>query len=369
MAELLKTALHPLHVELGARMVPFAGYSMPVQYQGLIEEAKACRRAGGIFDVSHMGQFQIKGNGVFEKLQSLLTNDLSRLKTGKAQYSFLCTPQGGVIDDVVVYKLGENEAFICVNASNRLEDRDWILSHLPQDLQFEDLSDDLSLIAVQGPQSPSLIDSIFPASNSSSLSYYGVHTFQDGKNTMIISRTGYTGEDGFEIYLPSPLAPALWQSLLEKGKPLEVVPCGLGARDTLRLEMGYPLHGHELSQEISPLEAGLGWAVKLKESFSFIGKETLMEQSTQGVPRKLIPLLIQDKRLPRSGYPIAVEPGQPIGSITSGTFSPHLAAPIGLGFVASQFSDYSDFLIGIRDEWVKATRTSLPFVPNRTKKS
>ena len=367
MAELLKTALYSQHVTLGARMVPFAGYSMPVQYQGVIEETKACRQSGGLFDVSHMGQFRIQGDAVFEKLQHLLTNDLSRLKVGKAQYSFLCNPQGGVIDDVVVYKLKENEAFICVNASNREEDQNWIQNQLPQELSFEDLSDELSLIAVQGPQSEALIESVFPEQKCSSLAYYAVQSFQHEGSSVIVSRTGYTGEDGFEIYLPSSAAPLLWQRLLETGKPLGVVPCGLGARDSLRLEMGYPLHGHELSKDISPLEAGLGWAVKLNESFSFFGKESLITQRDQGASRKLIPLIIHDKRLARSGYPIAVEPGKPIGAVTSGTFSPHLASPIALGLVSTKFSEENDLLVGIRNDWVKATQTSLPFIPKHTK--
>jgi len=368
MTELFKTALYETHLKLGARMVPFAGYSMPVQYKGVIEETKACRQAGGLFDVSHMGQFRFTGDRVFEKIQVFLSNDLKRIPVGKAQYSFFCNSEGGVIDDVVVYKLQEEEAFLCVNASNRHINRNWIEQNLPQGVQFEDLSDNYSLIAVQGPQAETLLQSVLPSLQCDRIPYYGVHKEKTDNLPFIVSRTGYTGEDGFEIYLSNQEAPGLWKKLLEKGQLLGVVPCGLGARDTLRLEMGYPLHGHELSTDITPLEAGLGWAVKLDEPYSFIGKEALLNQKAKGLDRRLVAFLIEDKRLARAGYPIAVKKGEPIGVITSGTFSPHLAAPIALGLVSTPFIDSNEFYISIRNDWVPAKKMKLPFIQSRVKK-
>lgn len=364
----LKTPLFQSHLKLGARMVPFAGFQMPVQYRGVIEETKNCRARGGLFDVSHMGQFSIRGKGVFEHLQPLFPNNLKRLQDHQAQYNLLCNEAGGVIDDVIVYRKSEEEAFLCVNASNRMIDWNWFQQHLSKSLTLEDQSDAFALIALQGPQSESLLKTLSCGVELPQLFYYwAVDTEIEGVPTFL-SRTGYTGEDGFELYVPADKAVFLWELLLEKGQPLGITPCGLGARDTLRLEMGYPLHGHELSADISPWEAGLSWVVKPHEVDSFIGKAALLKQKETKIPRALKAFRLHDKRIGRQGYPIALSDGTPVGEITSGTLSPHLESPIALGFIKSEAANEKRFLIQIRQDWVEAETQLLPFVPSRVKK-
>ncbi len=366
---LSRTPLYKNHLALRARMVPFAGYEMPVQYQGVIEETKACRKTGGLFDVSHMGQFVLKGKNVLPLLQALVTNQLNKVAIGQAQYNFLCNERGGVIDDIIVYHRAENEVFLCVNASNRKADWDWLTSHLGTQLDFQDLSEQTALIAIQGPESQSVLMKIAPDGDWDRLNYYWAKETSICDIPLFASRTGYTGEDGFELYVPSEKASELWDTLLEEGKTRGIQPCGLGARDSLRLEMGYPLHGHELSPDITPLQAGLNWAVKLDTVPKFIGREALLKERSEGPPVQLKPLVIQDKRIARQGYEIANLNKQIVGTITSGTFSPHCGSPIALGFVQKEASQNSQYLVKVRTDWIPAQSTSLPFVPSRVRKN
>lgn len=349
-------------------MVPFAGFSMPVQYHGVLEETKACRKTGGLFDISHMGQFSLKGKQAISKLQPLVTNQLSKVAVGQAQYGFLCNETGGVIDDIIVYHRSENEVFLCVNASNRKADWDWLASHLSKDITLTDLSNETALIALQGPESEALLMKLSPKSRVDDLNYYWAKETSLCDTPIFLSRTGYTGEDGFEIYVSSDNAAQVWDILMNEGTSRGIQPCGLGARDSLRLEMGYPLHGHELSNEITPLQAGLNWAVKLDAIPQFVGREALLKERQAGPRVQLKPFLIQDKRIARQGYEIATPDKKVVGIITSGTFSPHRGCPIALGFVQKEAFNHPQFLIKIRQDWVPAEATSLPFVPSRVKK-
>lgn len=363
---LKRTPLYASHLKLKARMVPFAGYEMPVQYSGLLEEAKNTRLNAGLFDVSHMGQFSLKGTNTLEKLQSLVTNDLSKMKMGQAQYNMLCNEKGGVIDDLVVYYRSEKETFICVNASNREVDFKWMKEHLQAE-DFTDLSDETVLLAIQGPEAEAILLKACPEETLLNLKYYwGVDTTLFGK-PCFLSRTGYTGEDGFEIYLNNKYAVETWDKLLELGEAHGILPVGLGARDTLRLEMGYPLHGHEISETITPLEANLGWVVKLKKTIPFIGMEALQKEKTEGIRRTLKAFTVEDRRIARAGFKILTDEGTVVGEITSGTHSPHTNTPIALGFVDTKHAGLNSYKVQVRTELVPMRVASLPFVPSHVK--
>jgi len=366
--KLHKTPLHRCHLQLGAKMVPFAGYEMPVQYTSVLDEAKSARREGGLFDVSHMGQFSIRGNTALEEIERLVTNDVRKLSVGQAQYNMLCNEKGGTIDDLVVYRRSEEEIYICVNASNRAADFEWMRSHFSSKVTLEDESEQTALLAIQGPRAEEIMCRVSDESTVKKLKYYWAVDAKALGLPCYLSRTGYTGEDGFELYVKSRDAISVWEGLLEAGRKSGLVPCGLGARDTLRLEMGYPLHGHELSPEISPLSAGLGWVVKIHRTAPFIGQEALKQESAHGSPRTLKAFLIEDRRIARQGYRIANEEKVSVGEITSGTFSPHLNHPIALGFVAKEFSGNDRFLVRIREDFVPVKPAKLPFVPTRVLK-
>jgi len=364
---LSKTPLHRCHLQLGARMVPFAGYSMPVQYTGVLEETKAVRENCGLFDVSHMGQFSLHGKNSLDAVMKLVTNDLTKLGVGQAQYNMLCNEKGGVIDDLVVYRRTEDWTYICVNASNRQTDFQWMKSHL-SNVSLEDESDATGLLALQGPKAEQIISRALPPQVAASLKYYWACDTKLFDLPCYLSRTGYTGEDGFELYIKATDAADIWERLLELGRKDGLVPCGLGARDTLRLEMGYPLHGHELSQEISPLEAGLGWVVKLDKTVPFIGQSALKKEAAAGPARQLKALVVQDRRIARQGYHIVTKNREPIGTITSGTHSPHLNTPIALGFVKKEFAKEEKYHVEVRESLISANAQKLPFVPSHTKK-
>lgn len=363
---LKKTPLYQAHVDLKARMVPFAGYEMPVQYTGVLSEAIGCRKSLGLFDVSHMGQFRLKGNSVLSALQKLVTNDLSKIQNGQAQYNMLCNEKGGVIDDLIIYKRSDNEAYICVNASNREADFRWMESHLPKEIALVDESDTTALIAVQGPRAQELLAQVGDRLLAHHLKYYWAEDSKVFGKNCYLSRTGYTGEDGFELYLKSEDAPAVWNSLLEEGKKFNILPCGLGARDTLRLEMGYALHGHEISPDISPLSAGLGWTVKLGIESNFIGKDALKKEAEVGSAKKLKAFVVNDRRIARQGYKIYSQ-GLCVGEITSGTQSPHANAPIAMGFVTATSKE--PYTVEVREAQVEMKVTKLPFVPSHVKKN
>lgn len=364
------TPLHETHIALGAKMVPFAGYDMPVQYPtGVLEETKACRQHIGLFDVSHMGQFSIKGKNALLEVQKLVTNDLSKLEIGQAQYNMLCNEKGGVIDDLVIYRRALDHIYICVNAANREADFSWMSKRLSHEVIFNDESDSTALIAVQGPKSEAFLSQLTQSRSATQLKYYWAQEDTIDGIPVYLSRTGYTGEDGFEIYLPSKDTVKLWNKLMSAGKEFLITPCGLGARDTLRLEMGYPLHGHELSEAINPLQAGLSWVVKLKKETAFVGQSTLVQEAAQGPNTVLRAYRVNDRRIARQGYSVFDLAGKKVGYITSGTFSPHLEGPIALAMVDHQVADSDKLWVEIRNSKIEMTKVKLPFVPSRTKKS
>jgi len=331
---------------------------MPVQYTGLVKEHEAVRTAAGMFDVSHMGEFLISGEKARDFLNFVTTNDINKLYKGRCQYNLLCYENGTVVDDVIVSQLSDKRYLMVVNAANREKDFSWLNEHKPQDVQLKDLSDDLSLIAVQGPQSVSVVENVFKKSFSD-LKYYHFEQISghDLKEGVLVSRTGYTGEDGFEILLPKAKASEMWQTLLK----LNVVPVGLGARDTLRLEAAYSLYGHEISDEILAPEAGLGWAVKLDKG-NFIGREVLENLKEHGLKRQLVGLELLDPGVAREGYVVLDTQKLSIGMITSGTHSPTLKKAIALALVERGFSEIeTQVLVDIRGKHKKALVVKKPF--------
>lgn len=362
MTDLKKTPLYPLYKEFGAKTIDFGGWDMPVQFSGIKNEHEAVRKNAGIFDVSHMGEVIVKGNDSLDFLQKMMTNDFSKLKVGGAMYTALCYENGGVIDDLLVYKLGEEEYFLVVNAANTEKDFDWLKEHIAGDISVENVSDQYALIAIQGPKAQSILQKL---SKDIDLNEIGFFKFKqdvdlDGARA-IVSRTGYTGEDGFEIYCQAEDAEKLWKTLLEIGKDEGIVPCGLGARDTLRFEAALPLYGQELSSEITPLEAGLGFAVKLNKEADFIGKEALKKQKEQGVERKLAGVEMIDRGIPRTGYKVFSGDSE-IGYVTSGTQSPTLKKNIGLVLISSDYAEEGNEVeIEVRKKRLKAKIIQTPF--------
>lgn len=362
--ELKKTPLHAEHLALKARMVPFGGWHMPVQYSGLVDEHKSVRHTVGIFDVSHMGELNVTGRGATEFLQNMTTNDLTKLSIGQAQYSALCYPNGTLVDDIIIYKRGLDSYFICVNASNIEKDHNWLAEHLPQQgVILENLSQDYAQIAVQGPRSRELVQKIADI-RIDNLAYYH---FAEGKvlgTPSIIARTGYTGELGYEIYLPAPSASKIWNGLLDAGHTFGVKPCGLGARDTLRLEVGYLLYGQDMDNTTTALECGLSWITKFDKS-DFIGKAALITQKASGVSKKLVGFEMQDKAVGRHGYKVFAqdsEAAEPVGVITSGTPSPTLSKNVGLTYLEAENSALGTKIwVDIRGEKKPALVVKKPF--------
>jgi aminomethyltransferase len=333
---LKQTPLHDEHVRLGAKMVDFGGWSMPVQYTGIIDEHHAVRGKLGVFDISHMGQFFAEGAGALAWLNGLLTNNVERLSIGECQYSFLLNDAGGVIDDLIVYRIGEETYLLVVNAAKIDEDFAWMKSHLTPGVEFQNRSDEFAGLAVQGPRSAQLFDAFFqgkysrPARNE-------ILRVEIDDETYYIARTGYTGEDGFEVFCPTSRAVKSWNDILRKGAEFEIKPCGLGARDTLRLEMCYPLNGSDLSPETTPIEAGLSIFVDLQKP-KFIGKEALARQKQEGVKRRLVPFkMVDTSPPPRSHYAI-YKGDKKIAETTSGTLSPTLKIGIGMAYIPTEFA-------------------------------
>ena len=358
-----RTNFYSIHQQLGAKIVEFGGYEMPVQYSGIIDEHNAVRHSVGMFDVSHMGEFEIRGNDALRFVQYVTTNDASKLTEGKVQYSALCYDDGGIVDDLLVYNLGNAFMFV-VNASNITKDLDWIQSHTKGfDVEIMNKSDETSLLAIQGPKSLATLQKL----TSVQLSEIPYYSFVRGKLAdvdMIISRTGYTGELGFEIYFSSSreAAERVWTMIMDAGKEFMIKPIGLGARDTLRLEMGFCLYGNDIDKTTNPLEAGLGWITKLDKG-NFVGKESLMQKKQQGLQRKLVGFVVnEEKAFPRHGYELRSD-GKSIGNVTSGTVSPTLAKGIGLGYVAARHAQPDSFFaVNIRNKDVSATIVKIPFI-------
>jgi aminomethyltransferase len=355
-----RTPLYDEHIRLGARMVEFAGWDMPVMYSGVIDEHKAVRSAAGLFDVSHMGQIEVTGKGATDCVQYLTTNDVKKLVDGQAQYSILCRDNGGVIDDVIVYRIRGDKYVIVVNASNAEKDFDWMKSHARGGVKLEDISPQYAMIAFQGPKSSEILSELTDA-DLPSIRHYHFHEGRIAGEECIIASTGYTGEDGFEIFAPPSGVTSVWQAILEKGKPRGVLPAGLGARDTLRTEMRYSLYGHEITEETNPLESGLGWVVKLKTDDDFIGKEAIRRIKDEGLARTLVGFRMEESGIPRQGYPISMG-GKEVGVVTSGTMSPSLREAIGIGFVPTEAREIgTEICIDIRGRSRKAIVVETPF--------
>ena len=354
------TALTSTHEALGAKMVPFAGYNMPVQYEGVNIEHETVRNSVGVFDVSHMGEFLIEGEHALELIQKVTSNDASKLTIGKAQYSCLPNDTGGIVDDLIVYRVKENTYLLVVNASNIEKDWNWISSKNDVGAQMRDLSDDYSLLAIQGPKAVEAMQSL-TSHDLSAINFYNfiVGDFA-GIEHVIISATGYTGSGGFEIYCKNSEVKQVWDRVFEAGTKYGIKPIGLAARDTLRLEMGYCLYGNDIDDTTSPIEAGLGWITKFTKKFT--NSEALEAEKQQGPKRKLIAFELNERGIPRHGYDIVDGDGKTIGVVTSGTMSPSLNKGIGLGYVPTSLSDLGNIIyIQIRKNAIPATVVKLPF--------
>jgi len=361
-----RTALYDEHIKLGARMVDFAGWEMPVQYSGVIDEHRKVRESAGIFDVSHMGTFEIKGKDALKFLNYLLPTNIESIDDMKAHYSMLLTEKGTIIDDIIVYRLAGDHFLMVVNAGNREKDETWIRKNIGNyDAEFTNISSNIVLMAIQGPLAARILGRLTDT-DLSMIPRFGIGRVRIGSSKeMFIARTGYTGEDGFEIFSPISEAKHVWTSILSEGARDGLVPAGLGARDTLRLEMKYPLYGHEISEETNPIEAGLKWVVDFRKGEDFIGKGALSKVLEEGTKRRLVGFRMIESGIPRQNYKIKRD-GLEIGFVTSGTFSPSLNIPIGIGYVRTEFSEIgTKFSIDIRGKERQAEVIKTPFYQNR----
>jgi aminomethyltransferase len=354
------TALTHIHEGLGAKMVPFAGYNMPVSYEGVNAEHETIRNGVGVFDVSHMGEFLISGENALALIQKVTSNDASTLENGKAQYSCLPNNDGGIVDDLIVYKIKDNEYLLVVNASNIDKDWDWISSHNTVGAEMKNLSDNYSLLAIQGPKAVEAMQSL-TSIDLSAIKYYHFEVADfAGIENVIISATGYTGSGGFEIYCKNSEVEQVWNKVFEAGAAFGIKPIGLAARDTLRLEMGFCLYGNDINDTTSPLEAGLGWITKFTKEFT--NSENLKAQKEAGISRKLVGFELIDRGIPRHDYEIVDAEGNNIGIVTSGTQAPSLGKAIGMGYVKTEFAAAdSEIYIVIRDKKIAAKVAKMPF--------
>ncbi|MEO1387833.1 MAG: glycine cleavage system aminomethyltransferase GcvT [Cyanobacteria bacterium J06634_6] len=361
MTNLLRTPLYSACLQQNARMTPFSGWEMPVQFQGIRQEHEAVRTAAGAFDISHMGKFILTGTDVIAQLQRLVPSDLSRLVPGKAQYTVLLNEQGGIIDDLIVYhqgKVGTAEKItLIVNAGTTDKDKSWLQQHLTKAIDFQDLSTDQALIAVQGPDAVAQLQKLCPDETLQDISRYGHHTGQVLGHTAFLARTGYTGEDGFEVMVAAEAALEVWQALMDLG----VTPCGLGARDTLRLEASMALYGQDINDDISPIEAGLSWLVHLDKSEDFVGREVLEKQKAEGPSKRFVGLTLEGRNIARHDYPI-LSGDESVGIVTSGTLSPTLGYPVALGYVPPELAKVGQQVeVAIRNKVFPATVVKRPF--------
>ena len=354
------TALTDTHIQLNAKMVPFAGYNMPVQYEGINAEHETVRKAVGVFDVSHMGEFILKGADALDLIQRVVSNDASKLVDGKVQYACLPNEQGGIVDDLLVYRMDEKSYMLVVNASNIEKDWNWISQFNTKNVEMHNISDKTSLLAVQGPLAAKALQKL-TSLNLADMEYY---TFQKGTfagvDNVLVSATGYTGAGGFEIYFENEHADKIWTAIFEAGAEFGIKPIGLGARDTLRLEMGFCLYGNDINDTTSPIAAGLGWITKFTKAFT--NDKNLLQQKENGVPQKLIGFEMLERGIPRHDYKIVDASGAEIGIVTSGTQSPSLQKAIGMGYVNTAYTkEGSEIFIAIRDQKIKATVVKFPF--------
>lgn len=367
MTELKRTPLFDVYKEYGGKTIDFGGWELPVQFSGIKDEHEAVRTKAGLFDVSHMGEIEVKGSDSLKYLQKMMTNDISKIKNGGAQYTAMCYENGGTVDDLLVYKIEDNHYLLVVNASNIEKDYNWLEAYLEGDVTIDNLSERMAQIALQGPLAEQVLQKLTEAD----LTQVGFFKFQqevvlNGKKALV-SRTGYTGEDGFEVYCDAADVVDLWKAILEAGKEDGVIPCGLGARDTLRFEATLALYGQELSPEISPLEAGIGFAVKLNKEADFIGKEALVNQKETGLSRKIVGIEMIDRGIPRHGYPV-YKGEEKIGEVTTGTQSPTLKKNIGLALISTQYTVLdSEVEVEIRGKRLKAKVVPTPFYKREKK--
>ena len=361
--ELKRTALTHIHEELGAKMVPFAGYLMPVQYSGVNDEHINVRQAVGMFDVSHMGEFIVRGPQALDLIQKVTSNDASKLSVGKVQYSCLPNETGGIVDDLLIYhmKHKDDEHYVLVvNASNLQKDWDWITARNTFDAQLENVSDHMSLLAVQGPKATDTLKGFFTEDIGAMPYYTAMYAEMKGVGLVLLATTGYTGSGGYEVYVPNPSAEKAWNAIMEAGKPFGIKPTGLAARDTLRLEMGFCLYGNDIDDTTSPLEAGLGWITKFTKEFT--NSKALKEQKEKGVDKKLVGFELLDRGIPRHDYPVVDGTGTVIGRVTSGTMGPTVQKPIGLAYVPTANATVgSEILIDVRGKALKGVVVKLPF--------
>lgn len=359
--EIKNIPLNDLHVSLGAKMVPFAGFNMPVRYSSDIEEHMAVRNGVGVFDVSHMGEFLVKGSNALDLIQRVTSNDASKLVDGQAQYSSLPNKEGGIVDDLIVYKIKDEDYMLVVNAGNIDKDWNWISQFNTGNAEMTNISDDICLFAVQGPKAFEVVQKLTPLDLSQIKYYHFTIGEFAGAADVVMSNTGYTGAGGFEIYVDKKFADRVWNALFEAGKDANIKPIGLGARDTLRLEKGFCLYGNDIDDATSPLEAGLGWITKFSKEFT--NSTNLSKQKETGVTRKLVGFKMIDKGIPRHDYEIKDGAGKVIGKVTSGTMSPVLGIGIGLGYVTTENSKPGTAIsISVRNRDLKAEVTKLPFV-------
>ncbi len=354
------TALTEKHIALGAKMVPFAGYNMPVTYEGINAEHATVRNGVGVFDVSHMGEFILKGEKALDLIQRVTSNDASKLYDGKVQYSCLPNQDGGIVDDLLVYKIDDKTYMLVVNASNIEKDWNWIQQFNTEGVEMHNISDQTSLLAIQGPKAADALQSLTNVDLASMEYYTFVKGTFAGIENVVISATGYTGAGGFEIYFENQYADQIWDAIFEAGAPYNIQPIGLGARDTLRLEMGFCLYGNDIDDTTSPIEAGLGWITKFSKSFT--NSEALLAQKEAGIQKKLVGFEMIDRGIPRHDYQIADAEGNIIGKVTSGTQAPSLQKAIGMGYIAKDFTkEGTEVFILIRNTPIKAKVVKFPF--------
>lgn len=362
MSELQRTPLFDVYKDHGAKTIDFGGWDLPVQFSSIKEEHEAVRTKAGLFDVSHMGEIEVKGSDSLAYLQKMMTNDISKLQANGAQYTAMCYENGGTVDDLLVYKYADDHYLLVVNASNIEKDYKWLEDHLEGKVEIENLSDRMAQVAIQGPLAEKVLQKLVSGTNLADIGFFKFRSDVDinGKKALV-SRTGYTGEDGFEIYCDAQDVVSIWKDILEAGADEGVLPCGLGARDTLRFEAGLPLYGQELSPEITPLEAKIGFAVKVNKEADFIGKDVLAKQKENGLERKLAGLEMIDRGIPRTGYPVFKGEEQ-IGEVTTGTQSPTLKKNIGMALLKTEYTEIgTEVEVEIRGKRLKAVVAATPF--------
>lgn len=360
---LKRTPLFETYIKSGAKVIDFGGWELPVQFSSILEEHEAVRKEAGLFDVSHMGEVLVKGKDAESYINYLVTNDVTKISVNQAQYTAMCYPHGGTVDDLLVYKLAAEKYLLVINAANIEKDYEWMEQHVKGEVTLQNISDNVAQFAIQGPKAESILQRLTGTDLTQIGSFqFAQHVNVAGIKDVLISRTGYTGEDGFELYLAADKAEALWDNLLEAGKDDGLKPCGLGARDTLRFEVRLALYGQELTNEISPLEAGIGFAVKTNKESHFIGKDILTAQKEEGLKRKLVGIEVTGRGIPRHGYKVFSAGEEEIGFITSGTHSPSLKKNLGLALISAEHAEVGTQLkVEVRNKKIDAIVVKTPF--------